>query len=353
MTDKIQGLYFEDFSKGDVFVSRGRTVTETDGVQCVNLAWYTNPRCTDAEFVKKGYTWNGIELHERIVPPPMGTFLAPGLARSIGVLNDTQMAVLAATWRASAVIAFGDTVHLRMTVLETKPAAREDAGIVIFQMQVVNQRGEVVNDDQQVSLIARRPKNGMPHDPTCPFFATLDDQSGRCDCPTAVIVPRPPAQMSSQYFEDFKPGDAFDTRSRTVTEADIAGFISLTWDHHPLYTDAEYAKKTGFKERIAPPLLGIAFAVGLDAPLAMAAGTCLGFTHTDWQFVGPIRAGDTLQLRQTVGKKTEADDRTGIVALEMSLVNHRGGVSIRGTRYMVVRGAPGAKESEPKTMAWH
>jgi acyl dehydratase len=353
MVTWARSLFYEEFTTGDLFASQGRTVTETEGVQFVNLAWYTNPRCTDAEFVKRGYIWRGVELHERIAPPPMGTFLAAGLCRHIGILNDTQMSVLATTWRAPGIIRFGDTVHLQMRVIEKKESTREDAGIVVFDMDVLNQQGETVNSDQQTSLVARRPRAGSPAEAAPYFFATLDDQTARFECPRIPSGPRPQAQMSSQYFEDFIDGDAFDTRCRTVTEADICGLISLSWDHHPLYTDSEYARKTEFKQRIAPPLLGIGYAVGLDAPLAMAAGTCLGFTHTDWSFVGPIRVGDTLQLRQTVGSKKATDSETGIVSLDMDVTNEQGGVSIKGTRYMIVRRKKAEGESEQKLMAWH
>src|SRR5919106_3641730 len=98
MNNGTRGKYYEDFAPGDVFTSRGRTITETDVVQFVNCAWYINPRCTDAEFVKQGYIWNGVELRERIAPPPLGTFFAAGLSASLGILDDTLMAVLRATW---------------------------------------------------------------------------------------------------------------------------------------------------------------------------------------------------------------------------------------------------------------
>src|SRR5262249_48133072 len=152
---------------------------------------------------------------------------------------------------------------------------------------------------------------------------------------------------------DFKVGYAFDTRARTVTESDVTGLTSLTWDHHPLYTDSEYARTTPFRERIAPPLLGIAFAVGLDAPLAMAAGTCLGFTHTHWRFHGPIKIGETIALEQTVSACEAQDDRTGLVTIGMELVNQDGGVSISGTRYMMVARKPATAEAPNAPMAWH
>ena len=130
-----------------------------------------------------------------------------------------------------------------------------------------------------------------------------------------------------------------------MTETDVLSLVSLTWDHHPLYTDAEYARATPFKERIAPPLLGIAFAVGLDAPLAMAAGTCLGFTHTHWRFRGPIRIDETIALEQTMYL---------VPLIDMELVNQRGEMSIGGTRYMVVRRKTAlAQPGTSGPVAWH
>ena len=116
MNNEVSGRCYEDFAEGDVFTTRGRTITETDVVQFVNSAWYINPRCTDKEFVKQGYIWNGVELHERIAPPPLGTFYAAGLSSSLGILTGTLMSVLGATWRAPGAIAIGDTIHLRQRV---------------------------------------------------------------------------------------------------------------------------------------------------------------------------------------------------------------------------------------------
>lgn len=352
MNNGVKGRYFEDFAEGDVFTSRGRTVTETDVVQFVNCAWYTNPRCTDAEFVKQGYIWNGVELRERIAPPPLGTFFAAGLSSSLGILNDTLMSVLGATWRAPGAIAIGDTIHLRQRVSSKSESPRADGGIVVFEMEVLNQRGEVVNSDQMTCLVARR-RNGATK-PAPYFFATMEDLNERWKCPSKSFGERQQARMVSQYFEDFKVGDAFDTRARTVTETDVAGLVSLTWDHHPLYTDAEYARNTPFGERIAPPLLGIAFAVGLDAPLGMAAGTCVGFTHTDWRFRGPIKIGETIALEQTIVACAAEGEQTGVVTIDMELVNQRGEVSISGTRYMVVSRKPSlTQQAAGGPIAWH
>jgi acyl dehydratase len=352
MNNEASGRCYEDFAEGDVFTSRGRTITETDVVQFVNSAWYINPRCTDSEFVKQGYIWNGVELHERIAPPPLGTFYAAGLSSSLGILTGTLMSVLSATWRAPGAIAIGDTIHLRQRVAGKSETSHSDRGIVVFEMGVLNQRGELVNNDQMTCLVARRGR--VQSQPATYFFATDEDLSERWECPPKSWNARQNARLKSQYFEDFQVGQAFDTRARTVTDSDVASLVSLTWDHHPLYTDAEYARATPFKERIAPPLLGIAFAIGLDAPLAMAAGTCLGFTHTHWRFRGPIRIGETIALEQTITACEAQDEQTGLVTIDMELVNQRGEMSISGTRYMVVRRKSAlAQPATSAPNAWH
>ena len=69
------------------------------------------------------------------------------------------------------------------------------------------------------------------------------------------------------YFEEFKEGATFATRGRTVTETDIVNFAGVTGDYNPMHTDAEYAKKTMFGERIALGMLGLSFVVGLTYQL--------------------------------------------------------------------------------------
>ena len=64
-------------------------------------------------------------------------------------------------------------------------------------------------------------------------------------------------------FEELEAGQAFSTRGRTVTEADVVGFAALTGDWHPQHTDAEWAAGSRFGERIAHGLLVLSYAAGL------------------------------------------------------------------------------------------
>jgi len=46
--------YFEDFHLGEVFTTRGRTVTEVDILQYAGLSWDTQAEHTNIEFARRG-----------------------------------------------------------------------------------------------------------------------------------------------------------------------------------------------------------------------------------------------------------------------------------------------------------
>jgi 3-hydroxybutyryl-CoA dehydratase len=54
-------------------------------------------------------------------------------------------------------------------------------------------------------------------------------------------------------FEELVEGARFETRGRTITEADVVSFSALTRDWHPQNADAAWAARSAFGERIAHP----------------------------------------------------------------------------------------------------
>ena len=64
-------------------------------------------------------------------------------------------------------------------------------------------------------------------------------------------------------FDALTVGERYVTRGRTIGEADITAFATLTGDTHPQHTDAEWAAGSRFGERIAHGLLVLSYASGL------------------------------------------------------------------------------------------
>ncbi len=140
------------------------------------------------------------------------------------------------------------------------------------------------------------------------------------------------------YFEELEVGQEFQSRGRTITEADVVNFAGLSGDFNPLHTDEEYAKKTIFGKRIAHGALALAISTGLSQSLGILDGTIMAFLGLEWNFHAPVFIGDTLHLDQVVKSKRETSkpDR-GIIVFEARMVNQRDEVVQEGTRTIMVR----------------
>jgi 3-hydroxybutyryl-CoA dehydratase len=125
-----------------------------------------------------------------------------------------------------------------------------------------------------------------------------------------------------KYFEDFEVGETVVTRARTITETDIVSFAALTGDWYPLHSDAEYAKKGPFGERIAHGLLVLSVANGLLPLYDMAIVAFYGMDKV--RFTAPTKIGDTIHVELEVIDKRGKEDLGGVVTLKESVKNQRG-----------------------------
>jgi 3-hydroxybutyryl-CoA dehydratase len=123
-------------------------------------------------------------------------------------------------------------------------------------------------------------------------------------------------------FETLEVGDRFETQGRTVTEADVTWFAALSGDGHPQHTDAEWAARSRFGERIAHGLLVLSFSAGLvpfdpDQVVAMRG-------VKEATFKQPVRFGDTIRVLGEVRSKQELDDQHGLVGCRWRVLNQSG-----------------------------
>jgi acyl dehydratase len=134
------------------------------------------------------------------------------------------------------------------------------------------------------------------------------------------------AFIFGKYFEDFEDGMEFLTLGRTMTEADLVNFSGFTGDFNPLHTDAEYASKSVFGERIAHGMCGLSMATGLLVRLNLFEGTIVAFYGIDeLRFLAPIKIGDTIHVAaKVIEKKESKKEGQGLVAFKLDVINQNG-----------------------------
>lgn len=149
----------------------------------------------------------------------------------------------------------------------------------------------------------------------------------------------------SRDFDALAAGDRFVSRGRTITEADLVSFSTLTGDFHPLHTDAEWAAASEFGGRIAHGMLLLSYCVGLvpldpDRVLALR-----GFENV--AFKRPVRIGDTIHVEGRLDSKKELDEASGLVVFAWKIVNQRGEAVALVKVRVLWRRAPRAPQAPP------
>ena len=144
-----------------------------------------------------------------------------------------------------------------------------------------------------------------------------------------------------RLFQEFAPGQRFETPGRTITDADIAAFAGLTGDYNPVHTDAVFAAATDFAGRIAHGPMGIGLAFGLASRLDLIDGTVVALLGVTWDFTAPVRPGDTIRARIEVieTRDVKRADR-GLLGLRFALLNQDGVTVQTGTARLLMRRTP-------------
>ncbi|OGA49336.1 MAG: dehydratase [Betaproteobacteria bacterium RIFCSPLOWO2_12_FULL_62_58] len=148
----MRGLYWEEWETGAEYESPARTVTEADIVTFAGLSGDYNPLHVNEEYCKQTI------FGGRIAHGPLVYAIAAGLLFQLHLYDDTLIAFLGfENLKFTNPVKPGDTIHARIKVLEKRETSRPDRGVMKRQLQVLNQRGEVVQEGIQAFLLKRKP----------------------------------------------------------------------------------------------------------------------------------------------------------------------------------------------------
>lgn len=150
MLPSVKCLYFEDFQPGDSFNVPARTITEADIVFFAGLSGDQNPIHTDEEFAKT--TFHGT----RIAHGLLILSVVSGLTTRLGFTEKSILAFIGIKWKFISPVKIGDTISARIKI-SNKKEVDEKSGLVIYELEVFNQRQEVVQKGEWTILVAKTP----------------------------------------------------------------------------------------------------------------------------------------------------------------------------------------------------
>lgn len=125
-------------------------------------------------------------------------------------------------------------------------------------------------------------------------------------------------------FVDIKVGDKA-SMSKTVSEYDIYTYAGLTGDFNPVHVNAEFAKTSMFKERIAHGMLSAGFISAVLGTTLPGANTI--YLGQELAFKAAVKIGDTVTATVEVIEKIEAKNR---LILRTIVTNQHGTIVIDG-----------------------
>ena len=142
-------LYFDDVAIGQEWESLGRTVTQADIVNFAGLSGDFNPIHIDHEFCKT------TPFREPIAHGLLVFSITSGLGLMAPPMR-TLAFVSIKEWKFLEPVYIGDTLRVRVKILEKEERSRGKRGMISWLRTVVNQSGKAVAEGITVTLVEGR-----------------------------------------------------------------------------------------------------------------------------------------------------------------------------------------------------
>lgn len=149
----MPGLHYEEFQEGQLFEhALSRTVTEADNITFSLMTLNPQPLHIDRHFAES--TEWGQPLFNSLMTLAIMIGMSVSdttLGTTIGNLGMTEV-------RFPRPVFHGDTLRARTRVVSKRESrSRPDAGLVEFEHECVNQRGEIVATCRRMAFMRKRP----------------------------------------------------------------------------------------------------------------------------------------------------------------------------------------------------
>ncbi len=139
------------------------------------------------------------------------------------------------------------------------------------------------------------------------------------------------------YWQDIAVGQQWRTFRRTITEADLVGFINVTGMLEAIFIDAEF-DEGAIKGRPVPGALTYTLIEGFILQ-SMIQGTGLAMLELHQKILGPVIVGDTIQaLVEVTDIRPTSKNNRAVVTSKITVYNQRHEVVMEYTAVRLLAG---------------
>ncbi len=131
--------------------------------------------------------------------------------------------------------------------------------------------------------------------------------------------------MQELYFDDFQPGQTFQSKGATLSESQILDF-ALLYDPQPFHLDKEAAAEGPFDGLIASGFQTLSVAFRLFYQEKVINACSMGSPGLDeLRWTRPVRPGDTIKVAATVkeARPSRSKPDRGTVIMDYVTTNQR------------------------------
>ena len=138
------------------------------------------------------------------------------------------------------------------------------------------------------------------------------------------------------YFEDLKIGMSVDIKPALIEKEKMMAF-ALAYDHIPLHTDEEYAKKTPFGGLIAPGVMSFMSVWSKYLEVDFFGEALLAGKSTKIEWHKPVYADDILTGKATISNLVKRNEKNGLVAISIEAYNQHGELVLTDVTEAIVK----------------
>jgi acyl dehydratase len=120
-----------------------------------------------------------------------------------------------------------------------------------------------------------------------------------------------PAQDDELSYDASVVGVEVETGRSDVTREQILAFCEAIGDTNPLFTDEVFAKNGPYGSIIAPPAFYTSIRTGGGLDPKLVYGNLQLNSGQHWQYLAPVRPGDSITAKTKVHEIYEKTGRTG------------------------------------------